>query len=150
MGPNLMTAKPLADRLAAGIEVVGDCWEFRRNRNRRGYGRLTLPDQTKILAHRLSWELNVGPIPAGLYVCHHCDNPPCVNPDHLFLGTCADNAADMAAKGRGSNQHKAKTHCKHGHEFTPDNTYVEKGGGRHCRTCLRERMRRLRGAWSTS
>lgn len=79
------------------------CWEWTRARNSGGYGTFVYPDGQ--LAHRFSWIVSFGPIPDGLDVLHKCDNPPCVRPDHLFLGTDADNAADKVAKGRSYTYH---------------------------------------------
>lgn len=75
------------------------CWEWQGGRDLKGYGRVTVGTKRK-KAHRVIWELANGPIPDGMRVCHHCDNPPCVRPDHLFLGTDKDNADDRDAKGR--------------------------------------------------
>lgn len=89
------------------------CWEYARGRTADGgYGAFRWRDVN--LAHRCSWALFVGPIPDGMWVLHKCDNPPCFNPEHLFLGDVVDNNRDMGAKGRGGgfrfvNGHKMTT-----------------------------------------
>lgn len=83
------------------VNTSGDCWTWSACRNERGYGVLGFRGTT-ILAHRMSHILCHGQVPCGLFVLHKCDNPPCVNPAHLFLGTDLDNKRDMVAKGRNS------------------------------------------------
>ena len=78
---------------------LGPCWVWTACSNARGYGRFSYRG-TPTLAHRVSWELHRGAIPDGLSVLHKCDNPPCVRPEHLFLGTMAENNLDKCKKGR--------------------------------------------------
>lgn len=84
------------------VEKSDGCWLWKRSRDLEGYGRLRVLG-TFLKAHRVAYELSTGQDPAGLVVCHTCDNPPCCNPAHLFLGTVADNQRDMVEKGRGRN-----------------------------------------------
>ena len=128
------------------------CWLWQGNRNNQGYG-FAYHDKKSRGAHRVSWMLNRGPIPEGQWVLHKCDNPPCVNPDHLFLGDRRDNMIDCLKKGRikngGTEINKKKTHCPKGHPYSEENTYVWKGKGkrtpmRECKACKKLRPRSVR------
>ena len=95
---------PLEIRFWEKIDKNGKCWEW-LGWKVKGYGRIKV-NNIKTLAHRVSWNLHYGDIPKGLYVLHKCDNPPCVNPKHLWLGTQLDNMRDRDKKGRGHWQRK--------------------------------------------
>jgi hypothetical protein len=120
------------------------CWEWTGLRDKNGYGKLTIKSRrpAPFMAHRLAYEHVHGAIPAGMFVCHTCDNPPCCNPDHLWIGSNRDNQLDASAKGRLPNRNREKTHCPRGHEYSPENTYQGKRG-RFCRACNRAAVARL-------
>lgn len=136
----------IEERFWNHVEAIPEgsgCWEWTGATVKDGYGRVELSHLGKriraVMAHRLSWGIHMGPIPPGMSVLHHCDNPPCVNPAHLFLGTQADNIRDMILKGRYRPKARAEV-CAKGHaDFV---MYVERDAAhRRCRTCIRERTR---------
>ena len=129
-----MTAS-LAARMAERIEKTEGCWYWRGNVNpATGYGRLGI-GQRNFAAHRLSYELHVGPIPEGLDLDHLCRVRHCVNPAHLEPVTRWENTR----RGVGITAQRARSNvCKHGHEYTTENTIIQRGY-RLCRTCKERR-----------
>lgn len=125
------------------VKGTGHCWLWTGCRNDDGYGVVRF-NGGMCKAHVVAWFLTNGLIPDGLDVLHECDNPPCVNPDHLFLGTNADNCRDRQAKGRTKNlelgplAQASKTHCPAGHAYTPENTRIRSSGSRDCLACKRK------------
>lgn len=129
--------RPLAERFWEKVTIAGpdECWPWTAS-TRSGYGVFSI-NGTRRPAPQVAWELRHGePFPEAMRACHTCDNPPCCNPAHIWPGTQQDNIRDAVAKGRIDPKRGPRiTHCKRGHELTPENRYTRPGGRYQCRTC---------------
>ena len=97
---NRARAVPPEVRFWRLVDRSGECWEWTAAKDRNGYGLFTEQPGSQVVAHRYAYRITHGEIPAGRFICHSCDNPSCVNPAHLWLGTAAENMHDMVQKGR--------------------------------------------------
>ena len=136
-----ITPAPLAERFWSHVDrgAPDECWRYSNQRNKNGYALIELVGIGSRGAHRVSFFLTHGYWP--IVARHTCDNRSCVNPAHILDGSQADNMRDMDEKGRRRNRFSGQTHCKHGHEFTAENTYIDRNGYRNCRAC-KTRVRR--------
>ena len=131
------------------VDKSAGCWVFIGSVDSAGYGLVRIKRRLK-KAHRYSWEISFGKIPEGRLVLHRCDNPPCVRPDHLWLGSHADNSRDRDAKKRNKNSiayfSSLKTHCPRGHRLSGNNLQPSalKRGARSCRICRNMQARNYR------
>lgn len=155
---------PLAQRYWARVDrngpipahrpELGPCWGWTGSTDRDGYGSLTDGVRGK-RAHRISFDLHHGPIPSGQMVCHHCDNPPCSRPDHLFLGGPISNARDMVAKrrqaagarnGRWQRPDRAPTGDRNGSRTHPER--LRRGETNPAAKVTEEQVREMRGRYA--
>jgi hypothetical protein len=126
-------------------EWQGHCAHFRGIKpGQRGYAKGSAYGKS-IRIHRWMIEATQRKLQPGEVARHKCDNPPCINPDHLHPGTQKDNIRDAIAQGKQQFHPSRYTACKNGHQYTPETLWVDKYGFRHCRTCQRIRQRKAYG-----
>lgn len=138
---SIKLSKEASDRFWAKVEKTDGCWIWRGYKNSRGYGAFSfrykengIKKFASYRAHRIAYELLIGEIADGYVACHKCDNPSCVNPDHIFIGTSLDNYRDCMSKGRARFQNKK--FCKNGHERSGENVIIN-GNKTICKLCQR-------------
>jgi hypothetical protein len=143
------------ERFWEKVNKTETCWIWTANKSKLGYGKFSVQGKS-VPAHRYAYSLVHGSIPHGLFVCHKCDVPSCINPEHLWLGSPSDNTADMVAKNRHGTHMKPGTHCRNGHEYDVVGVLVQnktvKGTKglpvtreyRSCRKCRKDAEKRRR------
>lgn len=139
----------MEERFWAKVDKSSDpngCWIWTAWTSSEGYGVIGQPGGLrKMYAHRYSAALHFGMFDQRLLVLHHCDNPPCVNPGHLYLGTKSDNGKDFHRRHGGATYQSRKTECVNGHPFAGENLRISAHNGqRVCRECRRTWQRRAR------
>lgn len=141
---------PIHIRFWKKVKKTDGCWLWMGSKPGGKYGGISHNGKQQ-MAHRVSWELHNGKIPDGMACCHHCDNPPCVRVDHLFLGTRKDNQQDSVKKGRHScfknvlicnKKRRNQKTCKRGHVYKKTGFWVNAKGGRICRACSNRHQKR--------
>ena len=149
--------KTLEERFWEKVRKGPGCWEWtgaNTGAKSGGYGLFFFEGEIH-RASRISLMLAGSPVPKNLCALHKCDNPPCVRPDHLFIGTRSENLKDAYRKGRAhdggqAERNRMKTHCPQGHPYDEENTYTSREGVRACRACgrIRDRKRTPRNRYS--
>jgi hypothetical protein len=125
-----IASRPIEDRFIERIkepfDAHNECWIWTGAKTGSGYGQIWLDTNRRECAHRIAYEMFVGPIPQGFHVDHLCSNRACVRPDHLGVLTRKENVSQW---------NNSKTHCRNGHPYDEENTYRKPDGERRCRVC---------------